>query len=112
MGAKLSDHYGGIEAGAEARKSHPAVDGHRNIVGWVIQCPGCGYGHLFHAGRWTFDGNLEEPTFSPSMLVNGDPLFPNPAVPRCHSFVRNGKIEFLADCSHELAGQTVELERW
>lgn len=28
----------------------------------------------------------------------------------CHSFVRNGKIEFLSDCTHELAGKTVELE--
>jgi hypothetical protein len=27
----------------------------------------------------------------------------------CHSFVTNGKIQFLADCTHKLAGQTVEL---
>ncbi|MCZ4340562.1 hypothetical protein O4H52_03015 [Sphingomonadaceae bacterium G21617-S1] len=30
-----------------------------------------------------------------------------PAV--CHSFVRNGQIEFLSDCTHALAGQTVPL---
>lgn len=27
----------------------------------------------------------------------------------CHSFVRDGRIEFLSDCTHALAGQTVEL---
>ncbi|MGC4033677.1 MAG: hypothetical protein QM754_18485 [Tepidisphaeraceae bacterium] len=29
---------------------------------------------------------------------------------RCHSFVRDGQIEFLGDCTHELAGKTVPLE--
>lgn len=29
--------------------------------------------------------------------------------PRCHSFVRDGKIEFLSDSTHKLAGQTVDL---
>lgn len=28
---------------------------------------------------------------------------------RCHSFVANGNIQFLGDCTHELAGQTVRL---
>ena len=27
----------------------------------------------------------------------------------CHSFVTDGKIQFLSDCTHGLAGQTVEL---
>lgn len=30
----------------------------------------------------------------------------------CHSFVRDGQIEFLADCTHGLAGQTVPLLPW
>lgn len=30
----------------------------------------------------------------------------------CHSFVRAGKIEFLGDCTHALAGQTVALPDW
>jgi hypothetical protein len=29
---------------------------------------------------------------------------------RCHSFITDGKIEFLSDCTHSLAGQTVELK--
>lgn len=30
----------------------------------------------------------------------------------CHSFVRAGRIEFLGDCTHALAGQTVPLPPW
>jgi hypothetical protein len=29
--------------------------------------------------------------------------------PRCHSWVKNGEIQFLSDCDHALAGQTVPL---
>jgi len=29
--------------------------------------------------------------------------------PRCHSFVKDGHIEFLSDCTHDKAGQTVPL---
>jgi hypothetical protein len=29
---------------------------------------------------------------------------------RCHIFVRDGKIQFLNDCTHELAGKTVPME--
>lgn len=71
----------------------------------VIFCPGCKCGHGFVVDRWTFNGDYEKPTFNPSMLVNQD----NPAR-RCHSFVRDGNIQFLNDCFHELAGQTVPLE--
>ena len=27
----------------------------------------------------------------------------------CHSFITDGRIQFLGDCTHELKGQTVEL---
>lgn len=82
-------------------------------------------------GGWTFDNNYDKPTFSPSVLVTGGhhcsppwqpgqpcwctynaehPDDPSPfKCERCHSFVRAGRIEFLADCSHPLAGQTVDL---
>ena len=70
--------------------------------GYTIYCQGCKTHHVFDK-RWTFNGDFEKPTFSPSMLVNKDK--PN----RCHSFVRDGKIQFLDDCFHELKGQTVDL---
>lgn len=80
---------------------------------WGFHCPGCGYGHSFRvnadAGRpqWTWNGSVEEPTFAPSLMVNRD--FP---AARCHSIVTDGKIAFLTDCFHTLAGQTVDLPDW
>ncbi len=79
------------------------------VDGWLFECPGCGNIHKFDE-RWTFNNDLDKPTFRPSLLVNGNMQYHNSATPRCHSFVTNGKIKFLGDCTHELAGQTVELE--
>lgn len=74
----------------------------------AFECPGCGSAHRVIPGRWTWNGSLELPTFSPSVLVTwtyGDSHEPR----RCHSFVRDGRIEFLGDCTHDLAGKTVDL---
>lgn len=76
----------------------------KTVIMPSVYCPGCKQLHPFPPDRWTYNGNEESPTFSPSMLINKD--HPN----RCHSFVTDGKIIFLSDCYHELAGQTVELE--
>ena len=80
---------------------------------WAFQCPGCRYEHAFRVSgdisrpQWKWNGSQEKPTFTPSLMVFGsDPS------KRCHSFVTNGKIQFLADCFHSLAGQTVELPDW
>lgn len=80
-------------------------------------CPGCKDDHtittLPYPNGWTMAGDDERPTFSPSILVHevvttdGRKLSPH-----CHSFVRDGRIEFLGDCTHALAGQTVELPSW
>lgn len=71
-------------------------------------CPGCEDVHQVHTGPngWTWDGSVNLPTIDPSVLVqygnqSGDR--------RCHSFVRGGRIEFLADSTHSLVGQTVDL---
>lgn len=52
---------------------------------------------------WTWNGDMEKPTFSPSLLCNKG--LPD----QCHLFVRDGRIEYLSDCHHELRGQTVDL---
>ncbi len=75
-----------------------------NSKGWLVYCQACKTHHLFTDGRWDFNGDVNQPTFSPSMLVHGD----DPAR-RCHSIVRDGRIEYLADCGHAMAGQTAEL---
>jgi Family of unknown function (DUF6527) len=73
---------------------------------FVFHCPGCGYGHHIDTTRWRFNGDMVRPTVNPSVLVNASGLS---AVPRCHSFILDGQIQYLSDCTHELAGQTVPL---
>jgi len=61
---------------------------------------------------WKFNNDLDNPIITPSIRAIysiGFPGFPGkPMV--CHSFVKNGKIQFLKDCTHKLAGQTVDME--
>ena len=82
---------------------------------------------------WGYNGNAEAPTFTPSILVRSvrtrggeeefDRILDTYKLPEerekmladvriawvCHSFVTDGQIQFLGDCTHELAGQTVPL---
>jgi len=85
---------------------------------YVFECPGCGYNHSYGTkpytdthGRqhpvWSFNGDVDQPTFNPSLLVNAG--MPEK---RCHLFLKDGMIQFLSDCYHELAGQTVECPEW
>lgn len=102
---------------------------------YVFFCPGCKDHHQVWVGQpgrpsWEFNGDMGRPTFSPSLLITtgcktsrhkpGDNCWctynaENPDQPapfkceRCHSFVRDGRIQFLTDCTHALAGQTVDL---
>lgn len=77
--------------------------------GWATHhfyCPGCKTGHGFDDKRWEFNGDLDKPTISPSLLVT----HPYKGVLQtCHSFIKEGMIQFLGDCTHELANQTVPL---
>lgn len=109
------------------------------VTGYMVFCPACQCGHLFNTvpnGKrpvWQFvNGDVEKPTFVASMLVKsghyagghkkGDDCWctykerygkePGFACGICHSHVKEGKIQFLADCTHALAGQTVDLPDW
>lgn len=56
---------------------------------------------------WMWNGDRETPTLAPSILVrgvNGDGV--------CHSFLRDGRLEFLGDCTHPFAGKAVDLPDW
>lgn len=75
--------------------------------GWRFHCPGCDSPHVI-TDSWQCNGDVESPTISPSILVKGA-LRPFELYGTCHSFVTDGRIEFLSDCTHHLAGQTVEL---
>lgn len=74
---------------------------------YVFHCPGCGYGHPYHVPRWNWNGSMDKPTFTPSLLVNG-----HMPEHRCHCFVTDGRIQFCGDSHHALAGQTVDLPDW
>ena len=76
-------------------------------------CPGCKTTHTISVGQksywktvWGFNGDYDKPTFTPSLLVTMD--FPD-GQRRCHSFIRDGKIQYLDDCTHELRNQTVDI---
>jgi hypothetical protein len=76
-------------------------------------CPGCDHaaaipvagedGTLPAEGpHWTWNGDLVRPTFQPSILQHE-----SGSIPCCHSYVTDGQWQFLGDCTHQLAGQTV-----
>lgn len=72
-----------------------------------IRCPACDDWHCMPTAGprgWGFNGNLERPTFTPSLLVTG-----GGRDIRCHSFITDGRIRFLSDCTHALVSQEVEL---
>ncbi|NYE62180.1 hypothetical protein FHW58_003395 [Duganella sp. 1224] len=105
----------------------------------AFNCPGCGEIHVLAIGPsaagtprpvWGFNGNGDAPTFTPSVLsraghyIDGDTKecwctyearFGRPSPFKCcvcHSFVTDGQIQFLSDCTHALAGKTVPLPDW
>lgn len=94
-------------------------------------CPGCRETHVIAIGDatgqggWVFNGDVDAPTFTPSILVTGSQKLSDAEADiimgggriekrplRCHSYITDGQIQFLDDCSHGLAGQTVALPEW
>ena len=98
-----------------------------------FHCPGCNEMHGVQVGdgpgpRWGFNGDYDRPTFTPSVLVKSGHYCSGQEGADCwcsyeertgrkspskcfvcHSFVTDGQIQFLSDCTHALAGQTVPL---
>jgi hypothetical protein len=98
-------------------------------------CPGCGDEHILHTGKpntlgasWSFNNDVDKPTFQPSLNYRTGHYCPGSPPAEacwlckearednhpslclvCHSFIRDGKIQFLGDCTHAFAGQTLEL---
>ena len=81
-----------------------------------IRCPACDIPHGINIERpnqpqWSWNGNAEQPTFTPSLLVTR-PVGPLQLEQRCHSMITNGQIQFLGDCTHALANCTVDIPEW
>jgi hypothetical protein len=102
--------------------------------GWTFYCPACRENHIFDE-RWAFDGNMEAPTFTPSLSCGPywrmPPGWDYETAPRdekgelvrgegerllgavewtCHLNLTNGVLIFHADSTHEFAGKSVPIE--
>jgi len=80
----------------------------------LFECPGCEFLHVIRitgGGHpcWSFNGDLDKPTVSPSILVTSQWKGADTV---CHSFIADGMIQFLDDCTHKFAGQTVPIPDW
>lgn len=87
-------------------------------------CPGCGGLHVI-PGTWTFNGDLNSPTFTPSVRITGKKTIKNergewtgewvrdangnPIDDCCHYILTAGQMQFCGDSTHALSGQTVPL---
>lgn len=76
----------------------------------LFHCPGCKCAHRVPVNglySWAWNGSENTPTLEPSLNYN----MMDPAT-HCHSFVTEGRIQFLPDCFHALAGLTVDIPEW
>ena len=95
----------------------------KSATGYIHYCGACNEAHHFITepgwkARWDFDGNVDQPTFAPSMKITwgrfADPDYqPEPGEPDpsgiCHYFLKGGHIQYCGDSTHGLSGQTVPL---
>lgn len=95
----------------------------RGVEGYFHWCPGCEETHRL-PDSWTFDGNLEKPTFRPSFKHEGRKRIwkdgkwtgewerdaSGNTVPFiCHYILTAGTLNFCSDSTHGLAGKSVPL---
>ena len=81
-------------------------DGESGVM-LYLWCPGCEDLHgvevdTSRTTSWAWNHSFESATISPSISCMGPKGI-------CHSFVRDGRWEFLTDSYHALAGQMVDL---
>ena len=90
--------------------------------GWTFICPACGEWphnnrHIVPDKGWTFNRNVDLPTFTPSIKVTGrwtnadeagiiTESQPNDC---CHIVITDGELHYQGDCTHSLRGQIVPM---
>lgn len=91
----------------------PLEDQDGKIHCHAFNCPACGTMHAPDQ-RWAFNGDMDRPTFSPSLRVKWKKPIENDQYVDvvCHSFIRDGRIEFCSDSTHHMAGMTVDIPEW
>jgi hypothetical protein len=89
-------------------------------------CPGCDCMHIVPVEGEHVRGFIryfEHPTLTPSVLIYSQKAFVDTTLegaaliaptnvyktPQCHAFFRDGRIEYLGDCTHYLGGQPVPM---
>lgn len=96
----------------------------RKADGYVHWCPACEQMHSL-PDSWSFNGDLNKPTFSPSFLTKGLQLELDaggnwtgewkrdaqgkPIPYTCHYILTNGILNFCGDCTHSMSGKSVPL---
>lgn len=91
--------------------------------GYVHWCPGCRETHLL-PDSWTFNGDLENPTFNPSFKHSGSQTVKvdgkwtgewlldaegNLVPGVCHYILTAGVLNYCTDSTHPLAGVSIPL---
>ena len=88
--------------------------------GYSYYCPGCKRMHSINTKggpgpSWSFDGNVNRPTFGPSVrhFYPAQPAEPGfeaePEKTFCHYFIKKGIFEYCGDCLHDLKGKHVPM---
>lgn len=83
---------------------------------FLFWCPGCQCAHGVWCASanpttgavWTFNGNMDKPTFSPSLKIEGGLRNGENGV--CHVIVTDGILNYCGDSTHDLSGQSVPME--
>lgn len=83
----------------------------------VFYCPACGQNHTaWLQGRgwgdrplWRWDGRTDCPTLTPSLRIETPDPDGGPPLHVCHFFIKAGQIIYLSDCTHRLAGLSVDM---
>lgn len=108
-----------MEEGAPLEKLTPFL--WKRGFNYLHWCSACKCGHRYPTNTiggpsWTFNGNHEAPSFTPSMRIftpagpygDNDEVVPEKTI--CHYYVTNGMIAYCGDCDHALLGKTVALD--
>lgn len=95
----------------------------RATRGYSHWCLGCEEMHMI-PDRWRFDGNVDRPTFSPSVKITGKQTVKEKGRWTgewvrdangkaldycCHYILTAGTLNFCADSTHALAGKAIPL---